>query len=96
VKKAVFPALILLSRIGIVAAQTPAERTKEPEELTISATEVQIDVTVRDKRGRVVKDMSASDFQVYEANDLQEITSCQLSPKTKYRLLINLHYLKTR
>jgi hypothetical protein len=39
---------------------------QSPDNIIVSTDEVLIDAVVRDKRGRLVKDLTASDFEVYE------------------------------
>jgi VWFA-related protein len=74
--------LILVMAAAFVrpsVAQNPQPaRVDDPDSLSISAEEVQIDAVVRDKRGRLVKDLQASDFQVLEDGVPQRITSCRL------------------
>jgi VWFA-related protein len=55
------------------AAQTPQE-TK----IRIGTAEVALDVVVRDKKGRPVKDLKASDFEVYEDGVRQQLESFRL------------------
>src|SRR5215204_6118102 len=58
-------------------AQRPAER-QTPESVVVSTDEVLLDVVVRDKRGRLVNDLAASDFDVYEDGVRQEVNSFRL------------------
>lgn len=59
-------------------AQRPAEQ-QTPESVIVSTDEVLLDVVVRDKKGRVVKDLAASDFEVYEDGVRQEVRSFRLA-----------------
>ncbi|MFN7927184.1 MAG: VWA domain-containing protein [Blastocatellia bacterium] len=65
-----------------VAGQTPPPPTnqaREPEEvLKIDTQEVLLPVTVRDRAGQFVLNLKAEDFQVYEDNALQPISSFSL------------------
>ncbi|HEY6332592.1 MAG TPA: VWA domain-containing protein, partial [Blastocatellia bacterium] len=81
--------------------QGSAPQTKNPQpdqdadknaqssaQLTLSTSEVVLDVVVRDKKGNAVKDLSASDFEVSEDGKKQEIESFRLHdqpavPETK-------------
>ena len=54
--------------------QRPVEQ-QNSDKVVISKNEVPFDVVVRDKKGRMIKDLSASDFEVYEDGIKQEISS---------------------
>ena len=55
---------------------TPAQR--DEQKVVVNAGEVLFDVVVRDRRGRVVKDLTASDFEVYEDGVAQQLNSFRL------------------
>jgi VWFA-related protein len=55
---------------------TPARQ--DEQKVVVNAGEVLFDVVVRDKRGRVVKDLGASDFEVYEDGVAQQLNSFRL------------------
>ncbi|HEV7892226.1 MAG TPA: VWA domain-containing protein [Pyrinomonadaceae bacterium] len=57
--------------------QTPPAHQDE-QKVVVNAGEVLFDVVVRDKRGRVVKDLGASDFEVYEDGVAQQLNSFRL------------------
>src|ERR1044071_312178 len=62
---------------ALTQAQTaPAQR--DEQKVVVNAGEVLFDVVVRDKRGRVVKDLGASDFEVYEDGVAQQLSSFRL------------------
>jgi len=57
-----------------VNAQTPS--TQEQDEVVrVRSNEVKLDVVVKDKKGRPVKDLKDTDFEVYEDGALQRIQS---------------------
>jgi VWFA-related protein len=70
---------------GFVAAQAPTSQTdqkatptqeQQPEQKVIIGTsEVVVDLVVRDKKGRPVKDLGQSNFEVYEDGVKQQIQS---------------------
>jgi hypothetical protein len=52
---------------------------QKTDQITVNTGEVQLDVVVRDKNGRLRKDLTASDFEVYEDGVRQEIGSFRLA-----------------
>lgn len=59
-----------------VWAQSAGQPPKQPEEtLRIGAEEVLLDIVVRDKKGRTVSDLKASDIEIYEDGVKQTIAS---------------------
>jgi VWFA-related protein len=56
----------------------PSQRQDEPK-LRIGTAEVTLDVVVRDKKGRPVKDLTASDFEIYEDGVRQQVESFRLA-----------------
>jgi VWFA-related protein len=77
-KRIVILFVILLSDPRVSTGQSESKPITEDSSLTISTTEVQIDAIVRDKRGHIIKNLQASDFEIYEAGELQDIISCQI------------------
>lgn len=55
----------------------PARRQDEPK-IRIGTAEVALDVVVRDKKGRTVRDLAAPDFEVYEDGVRQNLESFRL------------------
>ncbi len=55
-----------------VIAQDP------PQQASIKTTEVLLDLVVKDKKGRVVKDLTANDLEIYEDGAKQQIESFRL------------------
>jgi len=62
-----------------VAAQDPAQDQK----MTLKTAEVILDVVVKDKKGRVIKDLAAADFEVNEDGQRQQIESFRLVTREK-------------
>src|SRR5262245_62959410 len=71
---------LILPSYQPLTAQNPAhpQRQDEPK-IRIGTTEVTLDVVVRDKKGRPVKDLTASEFEVYEDGVRQQVESFRLS-----------------
>ncbi|MCM3871848.1 MAG: VWA domain-containing protein, partial [Pyrinomonadaceae bacterium] len=61
--------------------QRPVEQ-QNSDKVVISKNEVPFDVVVRDKKGRSIKDLSVSDFEVYEDGVRQEINSFRFVSST--------------
>jgi VWFA-related protein len=69
----------------MVAAAAPCHsqtaETREPQDeevIAVGSSEVLLDAIVRDKRGQPVKDLTASDFEVYEDGVPQRVSSFRL------------------
>jgi VWFA-related protein len=67
-------AFLLTCSLG---AQTAPQRTQRPT-FRIQSNLVVVDVTVRDKKGDLVRDLRREDFTLYEDNALQEIVNFSL------------------
>lgn len=67
----------LLPFPNLAPAQTPAPQNPQDDEdvVRVESQEVKLDVVVKDKRGRPVKDLKAADFEVYEDGVRQQIQS---------------------
>jgi VWFA-related protein len=67
----------LLPFQNLAPAQTPAQQAPRDDEevVRVESQEVKLDVVVKDKRGRPVKDLKATDFEVYEDGVRQQIQS---------------------
>lgn len=78
---ALFLALSLTASFGLVIlGQT---RSQQPEQkIQIGTAEVPLDIIVKDKKGRPIRDLKVSDFEVYEDGVRQRIESFQLITKT--------------
>ncbi|MGE3467646.1 MAG: hypothetical protein AB7J13_12010, partial [Pyrinomonadaceae bacterium] len=63
----------LAQQTSPIPAKTPVPG--DPNVVKISTTLVQLDVTVVDGRGRVVKDLRADEIEIYENGKMQPITN---------------------
>ncbi|NNE98929.1 MAG: VWA domain-containing protein [Pyrinomonadaceae bacterium] len=78
--RSLFHSLLILLFAANLFSQTP-EPTPTPtpaddeDIVKISTTLIQVDATVTDKRGRIVSDLKAEDFEVFENGEKQEITN---------------------
>jgi VWFA-related protein len=85
--RSVFARAVLAFALAVTStsgaqAQLPVEQ-QQPETVVINTGEVALDVVVRNKRGRLAKDLSLSDFEVYEDGVKQVINSYRfVSPTT--------------
>ncbi|HEY6187773.1 MAG TPA: VWA domain-containing protein [Pyrinomonadaceae bacterium] len=72
--------ILALTMTSVVPAlaQTRAGQDDEDERIVVGANEVLIDVVVKDKKGRAVKDLKSSDFEVYEDGVRQQVQSFRL------------------
>ena len=69
-------ALTLLSGLHIFSQNPqPAGTPPDDDVVKISTNLIQVDVTVTDSKGRVVTDLSAEDFEIYENGAKQKITN---------------------
>jgi len=68
---------LIISPISTLA-QTPTGQRPAEEKVVVGTNEVMLDAVVRDKKGRPVKDLKVSDFQVFEEGIAQDIKSFRL------------------
>lgn len=68
---------LLLPFHRLALAQTPPAQDPQGDEevVRVESQEVNLDVVVKDKRGRPVKDLKATDFEVYEDGVRQQVQS---------------------
>lgn len=66
---------------ALAQTQRPAEQLSQ-DRVVISKDEVPFDVVVRDKKGKLIKDLTAADFEVYEDGVKQEISSFRFVSST--------------
>lgn len=59
-------------------AQTEGAQEQGMESIVVGTNEVLLDAVVKDKKGHVIKDLKASDFEVYEDGVAQEVKSFRL------------------
>jgi VWFA-related protein len=78
---------LILPSYQPLTAQNPAPAQRQDElKIRIGTAEVTLDVVVRDKKGRPVKDLTASEFEIYEDGVRQQVESFRLAlrePGTK-------------
>lgn len=68
--------VLTFSSVNAINSQTAQQgRRQEEPVVQIRANEVSLDIIVRDKKGRPVRDLTAADFEVYEDNVRQQIGS---------------------
>jgi VWFA-related protein len=72
-----FFALSLTTPLSLLA-QSPSGQQSDEGKLVVGANEVLLDAVVRDKKGRPVKDLKVSDFQIMEDGVPQEVKSFRL------------------
>ena len=71
-----FPILLLTLSFTIFGQQPiPTATPEDSEVVKISTSLIQIDATVTDKKGNIVKDLTADDFEIYENNIKQTVTN---------------------
>lgn len=72
-------ALVLAITIAAVSPITGRAGAQDPDQaVSIGTTEITVDVVVRDKKGRAVRDLSAADFQIEEDGAPQDVASFRL------------------
>src|SRR4051812_36925136 len=82
--KRFFPLLFFIwIFVSVLSAQTakptvtPAHAPAKNDEdvVKISTNLIQVDVTVTDKKGKIVTDLKPEDFEIFENNNKQDITN---------------------
>jgi VWFA-related protein len=74
----IFVVLLSLSCLSSISGQTPSQPRQDDNPIRLRANEVSLDIVVKDKKGRPVKDLKASDFEVYEDGVPQKVESFRL------------------
>ena len=77
----VFACVAGLTFITKSQTQRPAVQ-QSSDKVVVDTGEVLLDAVVRDKKGRLLKDLTASDFEVYEDGVRQEINSFRIASST--------------
>ena len=68
--------VLTFSSVNSINSQTaPRQQDQQVDVVKIRANEVSLDIVVRDKKGRPVRDLTAADFEVYEDGVRQQIGS---------------------
>ncbi len=65
--------VLVFSSFNSVNSQTAPQKQRDEPIVRIRANEVSLDIVVRDKKGRPVRDLTAGDFEVYEDGVRQQI-----------------------
>jgi len=75
--KKFFPSFILILFCALTSfSQTPTPKPAGDDDVVkISTTLIQVDVSVTDRKGNLIKDLRAEDFEIYENGKKQEITN---------------------
>ncbi|HEX8293014.1 MAG TPA: VWA domain-containing protein [Pyrinomonadaceae bacterium] len=76
-------AAVLMLTVTVTSAlprawQDPQDPSQEDEPVVVGTSEVLMDAVVKDKKGALLKDLQASDFEVFEDGVKQEIRSFRL------------------
>ena len=79
-KKFVFRTLLLALTLILISAVSLAQRRgsqplEEEATLRVEVAQVQVDITVRDKKGNLIQGLSKKHFQIYEDKVEQTITN---------------------
>jgi len=80
---AVVCGVIICAAVGIAQenarpTQQPAPPQQDIEKVVVGTNEVLLDAIVRDKKGRAIKDLQPTDFEVFEDGVRQEVKSFRL------------------
>lgn len=67
--------LFFSTLLPLVSAQQSLQEPEEEAAVKITTELIQFDVVVEDSKGRLVKDLKAEDFEIYEDKKLQEISN---------------------
>jgi VWFA-related protein len=67
--------VLTFSSYHSISGRTPSGQRQDDPAVRLRATEVSLDIVVRDKKGRPVRDLKPADFEVYEDGVRQKIES---------------------
>src|SRR5262245_17165602 len=70
--------LLIIALAGVQPVTTFCQSQSDQVKLKIATGEILLDMVVRDKKGRLVKDLKASDVEVYEDSVPQKLESFRL------------------
>jgi hypothetical protein len=72
-----FLSLLLIITIGFSSVLTRGQSTIQDQDdvIRVRSNEVRLDIVVKDKKGRPIKDLKASDFEVLEDGVPQKVES---------------------
>ena len=72
----IFVLLFALTNLSQTLTPTPTPKPSDGEDVVkISTALVQVDVTVTDNKGKIVRDLKPEDFEIYENGEKQKITN---------------------
>lgn len=71
----VFFLLVFAAVCGLAQTPTPKPGETDTDVVKISTTLIQLDATVTDKNGKIVTDLTAEDFEIFENDEKQTITN---------------------
>jgi VWFA-related protein len=77
-KKSILAPLFILILAALTFAQTPSSTpppADNPDVVKISTTLIQLDVTVTDKKGNIIRDLRPEEIEIYENGEKQEIAN---------------------
>lgn len=82
-KRSLTALLLIVSLTLSLPFQVLAQDPAQDQKISLKTAEVILDVVVKDKKGRVVKDLTAADFEVNEDGQRQQIESFRLVTREK-------------
>jgi VWFA-related protein len=74
-RRAIFVGLLITLGFSARIQSQTAGQEQKPEAVKIRSTEVLVDAVVIDRKNRLVPDLTAEDFEIYEDGVLQEVSS---------------------
>ena len=80
-RKIILLTTLCVASLGLViVGQSPAGQ--RDQSVKIGTAEVQLDIVVKDKKGRILKDLKSEDFEVFEDGIKQQVESFRLITRT--------------
>lgn len=67
--------ILLFALLTFAQKPTPNPPDDDKDVVKISTTLIQVDATVTDKKGNIIRDLKPEDFEIYENNKKQQITN---------------------